>query len=73
VLIAGGAVGNMIDRLLRGYVTDFLYFSLIDFPVFNVADCYVCIGAAVLALALFTRYKEDDFHFLLPERNKNIE
>ena len=41
VFIAAGAIGNMIDRLLNGYVIDFLYFSLIDFPIFNVADIYV--------------------------------
>jgi signal peptidase II len=61
-----GALGNMIDRVVHGYVIDFLYFSLIDFPVFNVADCYVCIGAAMLVLSLFTVYREDEFHFLLP-------
>jgi signal peptidase II len=66
VLIVAGALGNMIDRVVHGYVIDFLYFSLIDFPVFNVADCYVCIGAAMLVLSLFTVYREDEFHFLLP-------
>lgn len=39
--LGAGAVGNMIDRVFRGYVIDFFYFSLIDFPVFNVADIYV--------------------------------
>ena len=38
-LLVSGAAGNMIDRLSQGYVVDFFYFSLIDFPVFNVADC----------------------------------
>ena len=52
-LILAGALGNFVDRCLRGFVVDFLYFSLIDFPVFNVADCYVvigCIGAACVLL-----------------------
>ena len=40
-LLVSGAVGNMIDRLTQKYVVDFLYFKLIDFPIFNVADCYV--------------------------------
>lgn len=66
VLIAAGALGNMLDRIIHGYVIDFLYVSLIDFPVFNVADCYVCIGAVLGVLAIFTLYKEDDFTFLNP-------
>ena len=54
----------MIDRYLQGYVVDFLYFSLIDFPIFNVADIYVTVSAfAFLVLGLFY-YKEEDFAFL---------
>ncbi len=41
VFILAGAFGNMIDRVIRHYVVDFFYFSLIDFPIFNVADIYV--------------------------------
>ena len=44
VLLCAGAIGNMIDRIRLNYVIDFFYFSLIDFPIFNVADCYVVIG-----------------------------
>ena len=51
-LIAAGGIGNMIDRVLLGYVVDFLEFTFIDFPVFNVADSFVCIGAAMLILYL---------------------
>lgn len=69
VLIASGAVGNMLDRLFRHYVVDFLYVSAIDFPVFNVADCYVCIGTGLTVLALFTIYREEDFSFLYPGKN----
>lgn len=64
VLIAAGALGNMADRIRCNYVIDFLYFSLIDFPVFNVADCYVCVGAALGVLSVFTVYRNDDFTFL---------
>ena len=46
-IIAGGAVGNLIDRVLRGYVVDLFDFRLIHFPVFNVADIFVCIGGAL--------------------------
>ncbi len=47
-LIAGGSIGNAIDRLVLGSVTDFLDFVLIDFPVFNVADSAIFVGVAIL-------------------------
>lgn len=50
VVLAAGAIGNAIDRLFHGYVVDFFYFSLIDFPVFNVADCYVTVSLALFLL-----------------------
>ena len=68
VLIAAGAAGNMIDRLLHRYVIDFLYVSLIDFPVFNVADCYVVVGALLLIVLIFTLYRNDNFECLNPEK-----
>ena len=53
-LIIGGAIGNMIDRLFapNGYVTDFIEFAFMDFPIFNVADICVCIGAFALFIYL---------------------
>ena len=68
VLIAAGTAGNMIDRLLHRYVIDFLYVSLIDFPVFNVADCYVVVGALLLIVLIFTLYRNDNFECLNPEK-----
>lgn len=71
VLIAAGAVGNMIDRVFLGFVRDFLYFSLIDFPIFNVADIYVTCATILLILLLLFYYKEeDDFAFLSPGGKK---
>jgi signal peptidase II len=64
LLVCAGAVGNLIDRLRYGYVIDFFYFELIDFPVFNVADCYVTLAAALLAYLVLWHYKEEDFGFL---------
>lgn len=52
--LAAGTVGNLIDRITKGFVVDFFDFRLIDFPVFNVADICVCVGAAlILAFVLF--------------------
>ena len=53
-LVIGGAIGNMIDRLFapNGGVTDFIEFAFMDFPVFNVADICVCVGAVLLFVYL---------------------
>lgn len=54
-LILGGTVGNLYDRLVFNGVRDFLYFYRIDWPVFNVADCCLVVGAGMLLLhAMFT-------------------
>lgn len=64
VIIAGGAAGNFIDRLIYKHVIDFIYLSFIKFPVFNVADIFVTINTAVLVFLLIFVYKEDDLNFL---------
>ncbi len=51
-LIVGGGIGNMIDRTILGYVIDFIDFTLIDFPIFNIADSCVCVGAGLMILYL---------------------
>lgn len=63
-MMAAGAIGNMIDRVLNNYVVDFVYFELINFPIFNVADCYVTVAAALIIVSFIFVYKEEDFKFL---------
>ena len=64
IIVSAGAFGNFYDRLTLTYVRDFLYFSLIDFPIFNVADIYVtCSAVAFFVLVVFV-YKEDDLAFM---------
>lgn len=70
-LIIAGGIGNMIDRIRLNYVVDFIYFCLIDFPIFNVADMYVSIGTAVLVILLLFYYKEKDL-VLIEENIKSI-
>ena len=65
VFILAGAWGNMIDRLRLSYVVDFFYFSLINFPIFNVADIYVSVGTAVLAVLILFVYRDEDLNRLL--------
>lgn len=52
-LIISGAIGNLIDRIVLGYVRDFLYAAFIHFPVFNVADILVVVGVGILMLVIF--------------------
>ena len=64
VFLAAGAVGNLIDRILFGYVRDFIYFSLINFPIFNVADIYVTVCTFLLVILLVFVYKDEELSFL---------
>lgn len=64
VVLTAGALGNFIDRISQGYVVDFFYFSLVDFPIFNVADIYVVLSFIGLAICILFVYKDEDFAFL---------
>lgn len=55
VLIFSGTIGNFIDRIFRGYVVDFLEFSFVDFPVFNFADIYLCVGCILISFILLAQ------------------
>lgn len=68
-LLTAGAVGNFIDRLLNGYVHDFIYFKLIDFPVFNVADSYVTVSMIIFVVTFLFVYKDEgEFDYLIPKK-----
>lgn len=60
LLIAAGALGNIIDRIRLSYVIDFIYFEYINFPVFNIADIYVTIGTFCLIILVLFHYKDED-------------
>ena len=60
VFLFSGAIGNLIDRISRRYVVDFIYFELIDFPVFNVADIYVTCSVVLLFILVVFKYKDED-------------
>ncbi len=68
IFISAGAIGNLIDRIVNNYVIDFLYFELINFAIFNVADCYVTVSATLLLILGFFYYKDEDFDFLKKEK-----
>ena len=60
MLLFAGALGNAIDRVFRGFVVDFIKTSFINFPVFNVADIAITVGAAlfIIYLMFFDNKKE---------------
>ena len=58
VLIAVGAVGNAIDRVARGFVVDMFDFRLIHFPVFNVADIFICVGGVLFVIYFMFQHKD---------------
>jgi signal peptidase II len=61
-LVLGGAVGNLVDRVLYGYVIDFIdvYYASWHWPTFNLADSAITLGAALLLLDAFTGHKKDE-------------
>ena len=58
--VIGGGVGNLIDRVRLGYVVDMLDCAFIDFPVFNVADCFVVCGTIAAAIYYLWIYPRAD-------------
>ncbi|MEP1213598.1 MAG: signal peptidase II [Marinobacter sp.] len=62
VLILGGALGNVYDRVVHGYVVDFLHFYWNDyhFPAFNIADTAITIGAGMMIVDIFRKPREPD-------------
>ena len=70
VLIAG-AFGNLVDRVMHVYVVDFIKTEFIDFPVFNVADCYVTVSMILLVILLLCFVKEDEMDRMFFFKQKN--
>lgn len=58
-MMFSGALGNAIDRIARGFVVDFICVTFVDFPVFNIADIGITVGAALLILYVIVFDKED--------------
>ena len=60
VLVAAGALGNAIDRVAHGFVVDLFDFRLIHFPVFNVADSFICVGGVLFVIYFLFQHKDED-------------
>ena len=61
-LLISGGLGNFLDRIFRRHVVDFIYFKLINFPVFNFADICIVVGVIIIGIG-----------FILADRGENIE
>lgn len=59
-LVLGGAVGNWVDRIARGFVIDFIDLQFINWPSFNVADSAICVGVGLLVIDSFVRKEEKE-------------
>lgn len=70
VMLFAGGIGNLIDRIRLNYVIDFFYFSLIDFPIFNVADIYVTVAAFAMVLLGMFYYKDEDYDLIFPSKKE---
>lgn len=68
--IVGGGVGNMIDRTIKGFVVDFVDFTLINFAVFNIADAFICVGVGLLILDIIL--KKSDLVFLDDKKSDEV-
>lgn len=60
VLILGGGIGNVIDRVCRGYVVDMFDLQFISYPIFNLADCFVVVGVILGALWFYDKYDKKE-------------
>ena len=56
ILVLVGGVGNLIDRIFRGHVIDFININLFNFPVFNMADIYITVGAIILLIVIIKQF-----------------
>ncbi|MBQ3665531.1 MAG: signal peptidase II [Lachnospiraceae bacterium] len=62
--LISGSVGNMVDRIRLGYVIDFIKFDFIDFPIFNIADCYVTVSVFILLIMILFFISEDELQLI---------
>lgn len=60
LVVAAGAIGNVIDRIVNHYVVDMIQLEFIRFPIFNIADIYVCVGIALFAFYYLFIHKDPE-------------
>jgi signal peptidase II len=73
MILASGAIGNLIDRIRFQYVVDFIYIRLINFPIFNFADICVSVSAVLLVVFFIFIYKDDKNFPIFSSKKSNDE
>ena len=76
VTLFAGTIGNFIDRIRLQYVVDFIYVKIINFPIFNLADCYITVSVVILMILIFFMYNDEEFDEMFPffkSKNKKEE
>lgn len=66
VLLFSGTIGNFIDRIRLQYVVDFIYVKIINFPIFNLADCYITVSVVLMMILIFFFYTDEEFDEIFP-------
>lgn len=69
-MVVAGGIGNMLDRIRYDYVVDFISFVLINYPIFNVADCYIVVATVTLFVLFLFVFREKDLEFLNLKQNR---
>lgn len=65
-MLFSGTVGNFIDRISLQYVVDFIYVKIINFPIFNLADCYITVSVVLLMVLIFFAFSDEEFDEIFP-------
>lgn len=72
MLVMCGGVGNLIDRVLLGYVTDMFQTTFMNFAVFNLADCYITVGVVLLFVYILFFYPDAHHKEVAPDADSNL-
>lgn len=70
IVLVAGAIGNLIDRIVNGYVIDFISFDFINFPIFNVADCYITVSCILLFIICIFKVDNKTFNSVFTLKKK---
>jgi len=73
VILISGAIGNFIDRFINGYVVDFIYFKLINFPLFNFADCCITVSVIFMFLLIIFKLNDEEFELIFSLKSNKKE